>query len=83
MKGKICNQLFVKDTFRDRQYKATVRCVWCDESSNLEATYPFELKLITDFLSNFMKLHKQKGCNARQLSTPIWASKEVDLGLSM
>jgi hypothetical protein len=80
-KEKICNQFFVKDTHRDKKYACTLRCVTCDESSSLNATFPFEVSLLTDFIKNFTNLHHKKGCNKDQLSAPEWASGEFNVGI--
>ncbi len=82
VKKKICNQLFLKDEFRERKYPATVKCTYCGEQSSLQAIFPFPLEMFTNFLEDFVKLHSRKGCNKKEISSPAWASKEVNLGIA-
>lgn len=80
---KICNQLFVKDIYRDKSFMGTVKCVCCGEQSNLNATFPFEVKLFTNFVKDFVRLHKGKGCNKVKLEAPEWASSDVSVGIAV
>lgn len=81
--AKICNQLLLKDSLRDKKYPMTAKCSCCGEESNLNASFPFEMDLMINFLNDFIRLHKNKGCNKEQLPVPDWASSEVNLGFAV
>jgi rRNA maturation protein Nop10 len=81
--AKICNQLFIKDTHRNKQYTATAKCVCCGEESNFTEPFPFLLTNYTKWLKNFTKIHKDKGCNKTRLDAPDWAAKEVSFGIAV
>ena len=81
--AKICNQLFVKDTHRDKKYICTVKCVYCGGESNLNLKLPILLIDYNKFLTKFIKTHKDKGCNKFKLNSPEWASKEINIAISV
>lgn len=81
MRKKICNQFFVKDIYRDKTKSGTAKCSKCLEKSNFSNNFPFELKKFTKWMSNFIKLHSDKGCNSEQLHTPEWASVKIDISI--
>ena len=68
---KVCNQYPVRDANRDKRYIATLKCNYCKEVSNLEESYPLKLDKMINFLVDFIKLHKRKGCNKIQLPIPL------------
>jgi hypothetical protein len=80
---KICNQYFVKDTHRNKKYNGTIKCSCCDEESNWNQPYPFEMKLFIKWISDFQKLHNNKGCNKIKIETQAWESKEVSFGIAL
>lgn len=82
MNEKICNQLFVKDTHRNRKFNGTLKCSCCGEESNIEFPYPIEIFDYTRQIDAFVNLHKVKGCNKKQLPRPDWASKEITHGIA-
>ena len=79
---KICNQLFIKDTHRDKRYAATAKCACCGEESNFTEPFPFLLTNYIKWLNNFMKIHKDKGCNKTRLKAPEWAAQEANIGIA-
>lgn len=79
---KVCNQYHIRNVNRYNYYLPTIKCNFCKERSNLEKPHPFELQIMINFLTDFIKLHKRKGCNKIQLPDPYWASKKVDFGIS-
>lgn len=81
--AKICNQLFVKDTHRDKKHSATAKCVCCNEESNFTEPFPFTITKYTNWINNFVKMHKDKGCNKTPLDAPEWASKDVSFAVAM
>ena len=82
MKTRICNQLFVKDEFRDKQHVGTVKCVCCGEESHMPFKFPFPLEELSKFLKPFVAFHKAKGCNKEKLPSPEWAAREFNAGIS-
>ena len=82
MKGN-CNQHFVKDSHRNNQYIATIKCSCCKEESNWEKPYPFELKEFNKWLDDFTKLHNSKGCNKNIIDKCEWESTSFSFGLSI
>lgn len=80
--GKICNQVMVKDQFRDKKYIGTMKCIACEEESNLAFKFPCSIKDFTSNLSAFIKLHTIKGCNKEKLNAPEWASGKVTMGFA-
>ena len=82
MKRKICNQHFVKDSYRNKKYNGTIKCSCCGEESNWIHPFPFEMKLFIKWLDDFVKLHKNKGCNKTEIQIQEWESKEVSFGVA-
>lgn len=81
---KICNQTFIKDSFRDRNHKSTVKCMVCNEESHWDEPFPFEMIKYVNWLESFEKLHTKKGCNKKRFNgTPAWASTEFSIGIAM
>lgn len=80
-KKKPCNQLFVKDIYRDKNFAGTVKCICCGEESSLMAKFPFDARLFSNFLKSFVGHHKNKGCNKIQLPAPEWASTNVHIAI--
>lgn len=83
MKQKICNQFFVKDIIRDKKYIGTLKCVCCNEESNMSGQYGIPVDDFLKFIKAFINLHKMKGCNKEQLKHPEWASTEVGFGINV
>lgn len=81
--AKICNQYFVKDTHRNKQYNETIKCVCCGEESNLAQPFPFLVEDFTKWLKNFNKMHTDKGCNKTLLEVPDWAASVFGFGISV
>lgn len=81
MKEKICNQFFVKDIYRDKTKPGTAKCANCLEKSNFEEPFPFELKKFNKWMSSFVKLHSDKGCNKIKLNGPEWASSTINVAI--
>ncbi len=79
---KICNQYFVKDTHRNKEFMGTAKCAKCNEESSLDVQFPLEMKLLSDFSKSFTKHHKIKGCNKYKSEPGEWASKSVSLGIA-
>lgn len=61
--NKVCNQVFVKDTARDKKYLSTMKCRTCGEESNSGLIMPCPITEFTNELKAFIKLHDAKGCN--------------------
>lgn len=79
--AKICNQLFIKDTHRNKAHSATCKCVCCGEESNFSEPLPFLMQDYTKWCEGFLKIHKDKGCNKRRLDAPDWASRSISFGI--
>jgi len=60
---EICNQVFVKDSVRDRKYLSTMVCKACGEESNSGLKLPCPVTDFTNELKAFIELHDAKGCN--------------------
>lgn len=80
--NEICNQLFVKDIFRDKNYPLTLKCVCCNEESNFTEPFPFTITKCTNWINNFAETHKNKGCNNTQLDSPEWAAQEISFNVN-
>ena len=65
--SKICNQMMVKDSFRNKEYQGTMKCIICEEESNLPSQFPFYLEVMKNPIDAFMKLHAIKGCNKNHI----------------
>ena len=78
---KICNQTFVKDKFRDKKYIGTMKCICCDEESNISLKFPCKLTDFNKQINAFQKMHDIKGCNKEQLSAPDWACESFEIGI--
>jgi len=80
---KICNQFFIKDIYRNKQYQATIKCAVCSEETNFSEPFPFELKNYTKWINNFVKIHKDKGCNKIKVKPDKWASGKISIAISI
>lgn len=79
--AKICNQVFVKDKFRNKKYAGTQKCLSCNHESHINLKFPFS---VTDFISHteaFVKLHTKLGCNKKSIDAPEWAAQTIDLAI--
>lgn len=77
MKKKVCNQYFVSDMHRDRRYKATLKCAWCDEESNFTVLTTTNPDAYIFWMKSFKELHTAKGCNCRALHVQEWADMDI------
>lgn len=73
----------MKDTHRDMKYTGTMKCSCCEEESNLPQKFPFKLDEMVKQLEAFIKMHKIKGCNKKQVDIPDWASGEINVAISV
>ena len=80
---KICNQCFVNDILRNKEYTATIKCICCGEESNFTEPFPVQTRNFIKWLNDFGKLHKNKGCNKTYMDAPDWAAKDVSFGFSI
>ena len=80
--AKICNQTFVKDAYRDKKYIGTMKCISCEEESNISLTFPCCLIDFNKQVKAFQKMHEVKGCNKQRLKAPDWASESFEFGLA-
>lgn len=79
--GKVCNQAFVKDKYRDTKFAGTMKCFRCGETSNLPPL-PIEMKKIIIILDLFNRIHDAKGCNEKQAKFTKDASGKINLAIS-
>lgn len=77
--SKICNQTFIKDVYRDKKYTGTMKCVACNEESNINLMLPCSVIDLNKQMKAFSKLHAIKGCNKKQLPAPEWACKSIGI----
>jgi hypothetical protein len=80
--AKICNQTFVKDQYRDRKYIGTMKCMHCEEESNIRFRFPIKITDFNKIVKAFVSLHTLNGCNKVQSEAPLWACGSVELGLA-
>lgn len=80
---RICNQFLVRDSHRDSSFLATVKCSCCREESNFNERYPFPVAGMVRWLANFVRIHRDKGCNEIQLEDPFWAAGSFTMGIGV
>lgn len=74
------NQYFVKDSKRDMCHLAEVKCAYCNESCVFPRGTP-KVKNFVKILKAFNRLHTLKGCNNTNITTPEWASTEIEFSI--
>ncbi len=67
MTKTICNQYFLDDNRRDKQYAATLFCSSCRENKHIEGKLPMDAETFIKFIMDFTTKHTDKGCNKVQL----------------
>lgn len=82
-KIKVCNQHMVKDSIRNKKYTGTIKCVACEDESNLQMKLPISVYDYIEYMKAFIKLHSMFGCNKVKLPVPDWASSDMSVGISL
>jgi hypothetical protein len=80
---KVCNQTFIKDQFRNRAFIGTLKCIKCEEESNISLRFPCAVSDFNKEIQAFQKFHTNKGCNKGKLPAPEWAAQSVDFGIAV